>query len=103
MATKLLKPISRETLAVSDMKGNIQVMTMVPGDMLEFRGKGKRFRYEVPIAAVYYLAIIHTHQQIYKEKLIEYDRCKKAGIKKRKPHPLPRVFSPKLYEALRIN
>lgn len=101
MATKLLKDISRETLAVTDMKNQKQVITLKAGDMIEFRSKGKRFRYSVPLAACYNLALIYTHQQLYAEKLVRYQEGRKLGKKMRKPRPLPRIFSPKLYDALR--
>jgi hypothetical protein len=103
MAIKLMKDITRETLAVTDHKNQPQIVTLKAGDLLEFRAKGRRYRFEVPLAACYNLALIYTHQQIYKEKLIEYDKCKKTGMKKRRPKPLPRIFNQAMYEALKMN
>jgi hypothetical protein len=93
MATKLLKDLTRETLAVTNMKA---------GDMLEFRSKGRRFRYEVPLQACYHMSIIYSAQQWHKEKLARYIEMKKAGKKCKRPRPLPPIFNAKLYEALRM-
>lgn len=102
MATKLIKDIHRETLAVTDLKGNIQIVSLKGGDMMEFRSKGKRFRYSVPLQACYHMALIFTAQQWYKEKLAKYIKDKKAGRRVKRPRPLSPIFSPKLYEALRL-
>ena len=103
MATKLLKDIHRETLAVTDLKGNIQIITLKAGDMLEFRSKGKRFRYEVPIQACYHMALIWTTQQWYKRKIAKYLENKKAGRRVKRPRRLSPIFNQRLYEALRMN
>jgi len=102
MTTKLIKDIHRETLAVTDLKGNVQIVSLKGGDMMEFRSKGKRFRYEVPLQACYHMALIFTAQQWYKKKLAKYIEEKKAGKKVKRPRPLSPIFSPKLYEALRL-
>jgi hypothetical protein len=102
MATKLIKDIHRETLAVTDLKGAIQIVTLKGGDMLEFRTKGKRFRYEVPLQACYNMAIIYTAQQWHRERMAKYVENKKQGRRAKRPRPLPPIFSPKLYEALRL-
>ena len=99
---KLLKDVNRETLAVTDLKGNTQIVTLKAGDMLEFRTKGKRFRYVVPLAACYNLALIYTAKQWYKDKLARYQEGKKEGKKMRRPRPLPRIFNQNLYEALKM-
>jgi hypothetical protein len=102
MATKLLKDINRETLAVTDMKGNTQIVTLQAGDVLRFRSKGKRFSYSVPLAACFNLAIIYTAQQWYKERLARYLQGKKEGRKMKRPRQLPKIFNSKLYEALKL-
>jgi hypothetical protein len=103
MARKLLKDITRETLAVTDSKGNCQIVTLKAGDMLEFRSKGKRFRYEVPLAACYNMALIYTAHLWYKEKMAKYLRDKKDGRRVKRPRQLSRIFNAKLYEALKMN
>lgn len=103
MAKKLIKDITRETLAVTDMKSNIQIVTLKAGDMLEFRGKGKRFRFEVPLMACYNMALIYTCQQWYKKRMAKYLEDRKNGRKVKKPRSLPKIFNAKLYEALKIN
>ena len=60
MATLLMKELSRETLAVTNHKGQKMIITLEPGDVLTFRAKGKRTSYSVPIQACYNLALIHT-------------------------------------------
>jgi hypothetical protein len=103
MATKLIKDIHRETLAVTDMRNNIQIVTLKAGDMLEFRSKGKRFRFEVPLMACYNMALIYTAQQWYKKRLAKYLQDKASGRKVKRPRPLPKIFNAKLYEALKLN
>jgi len=103
MARKLLKDITRETLAVTNSKGNIQIITLKAGDMLEFRSKGKRLRYEVPLAACYNMALIYTVNQWYKERIAKYLRDKKDGRRVKRPRPVSRIFNAKVYEALKMN
>jgi hypothetical protein len=102
MATRLIKDINRETLAVTDSKGNIQIITLKGGDMLEFRSKGRRFRYEVPLQACYHLALIYTAQQWYRGRLAKYIKDRRDGRRVKKPRPLSPIFNPKLYEALKV-
>jgi hypothetical protein len=102
MATRLLKDIQRETLRVTDTKQNLQIVTLRAGDMLEFRSKGKRLRYEVPLQSCYYMALIYTCQQLHKAKMAKYLEDKKNGLRTRRPRPLSPIFNPKLYEALRM-
>lgn len=102
MARQLIKDITRQTLAVTDLRQNIQIVTLKAGDMLEFRSKGKRFRFEVPLQACYNMALIYTAQQWYKKRLAKYLKDRQEGRKVRRPRPLAKVFSPKVYEALRI-
>jgi len=103
MARQLTKDITRETLAVTDMKGNVQIVTLKAGDMLEFRSKGKRFRFEVPLMACYNMALIYTTHQWYKNRMAKYLQDKKDGRKVRKPRQLPKIFNAKIYEALKLN
>jgi hypothetical protein len=102
MATKLLKDITREALAVTNMRGEIQIVTLKAGDMLQFRPKGRRTKYEVPLQACYNMALIYSAQQWYKERIAKYIQDKKNGRKVKRPRPLPPIFNSKLYEALRI-
>lgn len=102
MALKLIKDVHRETLAVTDTKNNIQIVILKAGDMLEFRAKGKRFRYSVPLAACYNMAIIYTAHQWYKDRLTRYLEGKKNGRKMKRPRPLPKIFNNVLYEALKM-
>jgi hypothetical protein len=78
------------------------VVTLKAGDMLEFRGKGKRFKYEVPLAACYNLALIYTIHQRQKEKVAKWSEDKKHGSRARRPRSLPKFFNQKLYEALQL-
>ena len=102
MATKLLKNVSRECLAVEDLAGRRQIVTLVAGDEIQFRGVGKRMTYEVPIQAVYNLALIFTCHKWYREKMAEYNRKCKLGIRTRRPRRMARVFNQVLYEALKL-
>jgi len=102
MAIKLLKDITRETLMVTNSKGETQIITLKAGDVLEFRSKGRRFRYEVPLQACYHMALIYTAHLWYKEKMVRYLQAKKDGRKVKRPKKLAPIFNPKLYEALSI-
>ena len=98
-----MKELSRETLAVTNHKGQKMIITLEPGDVLTFRAKGKRTSYSVPIQACYNLALIHTVNSWHKKKMEEWHEKKKAGIRTRRPRKLTSVFSKSYYEALRIN
>jgi hypothetical protein len=100
MPTKLLKDVKRETLAVIDTKGRLQIVTLKAGDMLEFRAKGKRFKYSVPLAACYNMALIYTAHEWQRARIERYNERRKNGERAKKPRPLARIFNPKLYEAL---
>ena len=104
MATLLSKDIVRECLAAttSEFPGRKLVVTLEAGDMISFRAKGKRYKYSVPLQAVYNMALIYTHHEIHKEKMTEYKMKKKLGTRCRKPKALPRIFSAKYYEALKL-
>ncbi len=102
MATLLKKDVKRETFAVTDLKGNKMIVTLKVGDMLEFRAKGRKFSYEVPLGACFNLAMIYTASEKYKEKIKRYEEGKKAGRKMKRPRQLPKIFSEKLYQALKL-
>jgi hypothetical protein len=98
----LKKDIRRETFSVTDMKGNVMIVTLKAGDMLEFRAKGKRYKYEVPLAACLNLAMIYTAHERYNDRIKRYEENKKAGGKMKRPRQMPRIFSERLYQALKL-
>ena len=102
MATKLVKSVTRECLAATDSKGRTLMITLEAGDEIKLRAKGKRYAYTVPIQAVYYLALINHVTTRHKLRVAEWKQKRKDGIRCRKPSHMPRVFSPAMYEALRI-
>jgi hypothetical protein len=102
MATLLSKDVKRETLAVTDMKGNKMIVTLKAGDMVEFRPKGKRYRYEVPLAACFNLAMIYSAHERYKERVKRYVEGRKEGRKMKRPRQMPKIFNEKLYQALKL-
>ena len=104
MATLLTKDIVRECLAAttSEFPGRKLIVTLEAGDMVSFRAKGKRYKYSVPLQAVYNMALIYTHNEIHKEKVKEWKLKKKMGLRCRKPKALPRIFSANYYEALKL-
>ena len=102
MATLLMKPVSRETLAVTDHPGRKIIVTLEPGDELLFRAKGKRMTYSVPLQACYNLALIFTVNSWYKNKMKVWKEKKKLGLRCRKPRKISAIFSQQYYEALRI-
>lgn len=56
MLTKLTKPITRETVRL-EIRGRPIVVTLCPGDVLEFHEKGKRQRYTIGLEACFWLAV----------------------------------------------
>lgn len=86
MATKLLKNITRQTLAVTNRKGEPVIVTMMAGDILEFRVKGKRMRMQISLAHCFNLAFIMDADSRHRDSVAEYNRKKKLGYKNlRKP------------------
>jgi hypothetical protein len=102
MATRLTRNISRECLAATDPSNRKLIVTLEAGDMIAFRPKGKRTTYKVPLQAVYFLALISTVNENYKERVAKWKDRKKAGERCRRPRPLPRIFNPTYYAALRL-
>lgn len=102
MATLLQKDIHRETFNVTDIKGNKMIVTLKAGDILEFRPKGKRYRYEVPLAACLNLAMIFTASERYRERMKRYEEGRKQGRKMKRPRQMPKIFNEKLYQALKL-
>ena len=100
MAIKLTKDVRRETLAVTDTRGRLLIVTLKAGDMLEFRAKGKRFKYSVPLAACYNMALINTAHEVRRARVARYNERRKNGDRVRRPRPLAHIFNPRLYEAL---
>lgn len=56
MTTRLLKRIERETFSILRSR-RVIVVGLLPGDLLEFREKGRRKRYLLPVAAAMWTAI----------------------------------------------
>jgi hypothetical protein len=102
MATLLSKDVKRETIAVTDLKSNKMIVTLKAGDMLEFRAKGKRHTYEIPLGACFNLAMIYTAHENYKIKMKRYEEGRKQGRKMKRPRQLPKIFNEKLYQALKL-
>lgn len=102
MATLLKKDVVRETYSVTDRRGQKVIVTLKAGDMLEFRVKGKRIRYEVPLASCMNLAFIQFMEDKYKEKVRTYKEKKSIGKRPRKPKRPPRIYGEKWYKALKF-
>jgi len=102
MATLLKKDIVRETYGVTNRAGKKMIVTLKAGDMLEFRAKGKRIRYEVPLASCYIMAMIQYVEDQYKDKIRKYNEKKKLGMRTRIPKRPARLFTKKWYDALNI-
>ena len=102
MATLLKKDVVRETYSVTNFRGQKVIVTLKAGDMLEFRVKGKRVRYEVPLQSCMNLAFIQYMEDAYKEKVARYNERKKLGLRAIRPKRPPRMFGDKWYKALKF-
>lgn len=101
MATKLIKPVSRETLSIEGRKKRPIVVTLVPGDVISFRVKGSRTTTEIYLGHCYVLSQIISADQRFKKKVEEYNAKKKSGrIAKRPKKPfLP--YSKMYFDAIK--
>ena len=102
MATLLKKDVVRETYSVTNRAGKKIIVTLKAGDMLEFRVKGKRTVYEIPLGSCLNLAMIQYIEDEYKNKLKKYKEKKALGIRTKKPKRPARLFSKKWYDALKF-
>lgn len=93
MATKLIKEITREAMS---RNGAPLLVTLCPGDVISFRYKGKRTRFELSIGHALNLAKLITIEKMYQEKLEEYNRKRKAGMRVKRPKR-PSLFMNKMY------
>lgn len=68
MTTKLLKKVSRET--VLEHRGRKLVISMLPGDLIEIREKGRQTREILTIGGAFDYAIITrvAHEKFAKKK-----------------------------------
>jgi hypothetical protein len=102
MPTLLKKDVTRETYSVTDRRGQKVIVTLKAGDMISFRVKGKRTRYEVPLQSVFYLSLIQYLHDQHKEKVKRWKERKSIGQRARKPSRPPRIYSKKFYDALKL-
>lgn len=102
MATLLTKDVVRETYGVTNFRGQKVIVTLKAGDMLEFRVKGKRTRYEVPLQSCMNLAFIQFMEDQYKEKVKHYKERKSLGQRTKRPKRPFRMFGDKWYKALKF-
>lgn len=101
MATKLTKPVVREMLSGAEMSrgkyaNRAILVSLLPGDEVEFRIKGTRQRFSVYLGHCFRLAQILTLESQYKDKVKAYQERKKSGaraIRPRKPMlPFSKVY-----------
>jgi hypothetical protein len=102
MATLLKKDVIRETYSVTNRSGQKVIATLKAGDMLEFRVKGKRTRYEVPLASCFNMAMIQYIEDQYKQKVKRYKNRQSIGLRSKKPKRPARLFTKKWYDALKM-
>lgn len=96
MATLLTKPVTRECLGRT-AQGTLMV-TLEPGDMLVFRRKGKRTRYEVSLHNCEVLAWMQDANARFQAKVAAWEANGKRGRKPRRPNL--GIYSPHLRAAL---
>jgi hypothetical protein len=100
MATKLTKPVRRETLSISS-RGRKLIASLEPGDLLTFREKGRRGIYEVSLGHAFNLALIIHAEREYKSKLANYNERKKRGENAKKPRKPALPFSRMYFDSLK--
>lgn len=77
MATKLTKEVSRETSFRMGDRGKVYIVTLLPGDVIRFREKGKRMYYETTLECCAWLAV---KQKAAADKA---EKAKERALKKR--------------------
>lgn len=89
MATKLVKPIHREMLSVMETRGRNRgrstIVSLLPGDEIQFRSKGTRKTYTVYLGHCFVMAQIQTILLDYDQALERYNTRRKAGERARRP------------------
>ena len=100
MATKLLKPITRELIGGDGKSRRPLLATLEPGDCLTFRIKGKRRRYTIYLGHCYRLAQILQAEGEYKAKKDAYLEARKHGRRSRKPKRPVLPFSKMYFDAI---
>ena len=93
MATKLKKPVTRELRVTTDRAGRSLIATLNPDETIEFRPKGKKTRYEIPLGFVYLKAMEYYLNKKYKEDMKKYELDKKLGVRRRKKPSKPIRFT----------
>ena len=78
MATKLNKEVSRETSTRIGGRGKVIIVTLLPGDVITFREKGKHTAFETTLEACAWLAIKQKAAADRKEKA-EARKAKRQG------------------------
>lgn len=99
MATKLTKPVKRET-TMTDRKGKTIIVELLPSNLISFRRKGGRKTVEIGLGHCHVLAEILDENYYYKMKLEQYKERKKAGLKVRKPKRPKSIYSKFYYRSL---
>ncbi len=84
MATPLTRPVARELHARTHRFTGI-IATMMPGDLLTFRVKGKQRTYTIALHQCYQLAIYYKLVEDYREAMERYELRRKAGYRAKKP------------------
>lgn len=81
MATLLTKKIKRQMMSKGLERGKNRdkniIVTLIPGDMIEFRVKGTRTTYSTYLGHAFRLAQMLTIDSDYKKRMKEYHEKKK--------------------------
>lgn len=99
---KLTRKYQRECLRSTDHKGSTLVVTLLPGDILDFRSRDRRTHFQTTLQSCYNLAMIQHSVEDYQSRMKEYQNKRDAGIKCRKPTQPGRVYSQEFYQALKF-
>lgn len=89
MAIKLTKAVKREMLSTGLERGKNRaravIVSLLPGDMIEFRAKGTRQAYSCYLGHCFRLAQSLTLEAVYNEKVKTYNQARKYKKGLRRP------------------
>lgn len=85
MATKLQTTVRRELIGSNRYTGTL-IVELQPGDVLEFREKGTRRRYDISLHNVFLAAVMNTRQRDHAQRVKQWEAAGKRGRRPKAPN-----------------